>query len=426
MTAALSRTLDNAQRASDQVHHRTSKATDDGRRQQKQLQPPHYTYPTANSLARSLSSRSKLRLRRTLASHKCCPDVAATDPAYITQLWESVMAYGAEIESSKGAGKKESTAKLSDSDFETTVLIPYGITIKRRSLTENFYGHFSLSGLPVDCIERFIFYKKQFALNIWLEPDDENSKRIQEEFYAMNGYFCNEAEFTAYALQEVLLDERRYPKSAEPTEILMAPVRTLQLVQKPTSPMWDVPTRLASSEKRYDWNIRPDCAYYISLRAFPFDFRHDVKEFVSVVQKRACCPYLTIGFQKYLETPETATNQVAIASAIALYNRWRLKHEALQKLGIAGDWPENHKNQLRHYSITFVEAAWELWYTTPKTYDVWSGCTMFRMKSGDCHDANSIVLLLGILNDIHYWGLTVHGKSCLVDIDTLVNGNIGN
>lgn len=372
------------------------------------------------------------------------------------------MAYGAETESSKGRGrkeapsvtgtlastststsrrpqhkilatptssthkpKKEPTAKISDLDFETTVLTPYGITIERRSLTQSFYDHFSLSKLPNDRTERFNVYKKKFALNIWLAPNNEHAKRIQEEFCAMKDYLCNEAEFAAYALQEMLLDERRYPMIMEPSEMLMAPVRTIQLVQKPTPGTWKVPTRLTSSEKQYEWDIRPDCAYYISLRAFPLNFRLDVEKFVSVVQNRACCPYLTIEFKKYLETPQTATNQVAIASAIAVYNRWHLKHEALQKLNVASDWPEDHKNQLRHYSITFIGPKWQLWYIVPKTYDTWSGCTMFQMKFGDCSNANSVMLLLSILNDIHYWGLTVHAKSCLVDIGTLVKGNVG-
>lgn len=327
--------------------------------------------------------------------------------------------------SSNQRPKKEPTAKVSDPDFETTVLAPYGITIEGESLTQSFYDHFSLSELPRDRTERFYAYKKKFSLNIWLEPNDEHARRIQEEFCAMKDYGCNKAEFAAYALQEVLLDERRYPMIVAPSETLMAPVRTLQLVQKPIPGTWKAPTRLSSSEKQYEWDIRPDCAYYISLRAFPRNFRRDVRKFVSIVQRRACCPYLTIEFKKYLETPQTATNQVAIASAIALYNRWHLKHRALQMLDIAGDWSEDHKNQLRHYSITFVGAEWELWYTIPKTYDVWSGCTMFQMKFGDCSEADGVVLLLSILNDIHYWGLTVHGKSCLADIGTLVKGNTG-
>ncbi|KAI0104685.1 hypothetical protein GGR51DRAFT_521722 [Nemania sp. FL0031] len=242
----------------------------------------------------------------------------------------------------------------------------------------------------------------------------------------MSDYHCNEAEFAAYVLQEVLLNERRYPKILEPSEALMAPVRTLQLKQEPTpGSTWEAPTRVTLSEKQYNWDMRPDCAYYVSLRAFPPDLRFNIKDFVSVVQNRAFCPYLTIEFQKYLEAHQTATNRVAVASAIALYNRWHLKHKALQRLGLAKIWHKDQSGQLRHYSIAFSGAEWELCCTIPKTYDVWSGCIMFQMRSGDCCYANSVMLLLSILNDIHYWGLTVHGESCRADICTVIKGDAG-
>lgn len=41
---------------------------------------------------------------------------------------------------------------------------------------------------------------------------------------------------------------------------------------------------------------------------------------------------------------------------------------------------------------------------------------MFQMRFGECSNANSVVLLVSILNDIRYWGITMHGKSCLDDI----------
>ncbi|GAP84787.1 hypothetical protein SAMD00023353_0800960 [Rosellinia necatrix] len=490
MTGALSHTLEGVQRPSDRARHSTPKVTSDGRRQPKQPQRethalPHYAYPTANSTARlrasaplvpsnsasspaSLSLRSKPRPRRIPAPHKHRPNAAPSDPEYITQLWKSVAVYGAENQSSKGGGKKgapsttgtltlaststsrppqhqtlatptspsqkskrQPAARVFDSDFETAVLTMHKITIEGESLTQSFDDHFSLSlsRLPNDCIERFNVYREKFALNVWLEPDHEHAKRIQEEFCAMKDYGCSEAEFAAYALQEVFLDERRYPTMMEPAEVLMAPVRMLELVQrlkvgkKPISGAWKAPTRLALSEKQYEWDIRPDCAYYISLRAFPLSFRPNVRKFVFVAQDRACCPYLTVTFKKHVEAPQTATNRAAIASAIALYDRWHLKHKALQRLGIADEWPEDHENQLRHYSIVLVGAAWELWYTTPKTYHIWSGCTMSQMTFGDCSNANSVALLLSILNDIHYWGLAVHGKSCLADIGILVKGD---
>jgi hypothetical protein len=73
--------------------------------------------------------------------------------------------------------------------------------------------------------------------------------------------------------------------------------------------------------------------------------RHD-----QIRQKRAFCPYLTIEF-KDEETLATARHQVAVASAMALYNRCHLK-SALQMS--RGKWSEKDMNQMRHYDITFT------------------------------------------------------------------------
>ncbi|KAI3338746.1 hypothetical protein F4824DRAFT_74929 [Ustulina deusta] len=433
---------------------------------------PHYTHPTVNSTARKRASKplppsdsslpsSRLRFHQPLASHIYCSDVAATDPEHIAQLWQSVMTYDNDTESSRGKrgnkkrtpsatetltsaststsrrrqqqtsttptslgirAKNEPAAKVNDLDFETSVLAPHGITIEKQSLTNSFYDHFRFSGLPKDRTERLNAYKKVLPLHLWLEPDTERKERIQQEYCAMNTYGCNEAEYSAYALHDILLDERRIPALLETSDERWLPVRMLQLIQKPSPNQWEKPPRIASSEKSYEWDIRPDCAYYISLQAFPLVFRDNVKKYVSVVQKRAFSPYLTIEFKKNDEAATTAQNQVAVASAIALYNRWRLKRAALRVKNEDNNWSEEQKLQMQHYGITFVGSTWELWYTMPKTYDDWTGCTMFSMHCGDCSKLDSVGLLLSSVNDLHYWGLMVHGKSCQADIDTIVRG----
>ncbi|KAI1129500.1 hypothetical protein F5Y10DRAFT_238069 [Nemania abortiva] len=199
------------------------------------------------------------------------------------------------------------------------------------------------------------------------------------------------------------------------------PVRMLQLVQKPSPNQWEKPRLISSSNKQYEWDIRSDCAYYASLRAFPFIFRDSVEKYVSVVQDRAFSPYLTIEFKKSDEPVTTARNQVAVASAIALYNRWRLKRAALQIMD-EDNWSEEQKLQLRHYGITFIGSKWELWFSSPKTYDDWTGCTMSSMHRGDCLKLASVGLLLSSINDIHYWGITVHARLCKADVDTIADG----
>ena len=82
-------------------------------------------------------------------------------------------------------------------------------------------------------------------------------------------------------------------------------------------------------------------------------------------QKRAFYPYLTIEF-KNEETLTTARHQVAVASAMALYNRCHLK-SALQ-MG-RGKWSEKDMHQMRHYDITFTRLTRDLLCTVPKTFE---------------------------------------------------------
>jgi hypothetical protein len=41
---------------------------------------------------------------------------------------------------------------------------------------------------------------------------------------------------------------------------------------------------------------------------------------------------------------------------------------------------------------------------------------MSTIYSGDCCILAGVQQRIGIINDIHYWGLLVHGRSCKVDV----------
>lgn len=174
--------------------------------------------------------------------------------------------------------------------------------------------------------------------------------------------------------------------------------------------MWITPPAV-SGPFNYSWDIRPDCAYWISLRAFRHGFRHKVREHAAVLQKRLACPYFTLEFKKDSDRNiARAHHQVAIAACIALYNRWELKRSAV------AEWTQRHRDQLGHYCLTFTSSMWDVWHATPKTFENWSGCRMRRLYSGDCTTRESVVQLIHWINEIHYWGLTVHAPGCKEDI----------
>ncbi|KAI9779962.1 MAG: hypothetical protein M1839_007118 [Geoglossum umbratile] len=432
---------------------------------------PHYMQPTVNSSARRLdekpsrlSNSSSLSLSQSLCHRPVAPrpahdpSVAATNSAHISWLWERVMSYTIDTESSKGKRKakvpltgsttpasaltsgqrkwqtpamsetsstrtrKEVAAKIADTDFANVVLQPCGITIQNMGVNKNLYKHFRIQehDLPSNLKDRLAAYRKTHALEVWLDPDIE---RTQREYKAMEVYGCNEAEHSAYALRDIFLDEARHPWLPEQSgDQRWLPVRMLQLVQKPAGDDdWCAPPIINSPCKRYQWDIRPDCAYYISLQAFQSGFRPSVRNHVAVVQKRAICPYLTVEFKKDEETLATAQHQIAVASAMALYNRYRLKNCALQMSG--EKWSEQDKDQMRHYGVTFTGSTWKLWYTVPQTFQTWTGCVMSTIYSGDCCILAGVQQLIGIINDIHYWGLEVHGRSCKKDIATKIHSD---
>jgi hypothetical protein len=322
-------------------------------------------------------------------------------------------------ESSSLRTRRETAAKVADADFLESVLEPYGITIQNKGVNKDLYKHFRIQELPHDPKGRLDAYKEMFTLDSWLEPDTE---RIQREYKAMRVYECNEAEHSAYALRDIFLDEPRHPwLPEEDGDQCWLPTRMLQLVRKLPQDEWLAPPLISSLRKRYEWDIRPDCAYHVSLQAFQPGFRPSVRKHVSVVQKRAFCPYLTIEFKKDEETLATARHQVAVASAMALYNRYRLKNCALQMSG--GQWSEEHKSQMRHYGITFTGSTWDLWCTVPKTFETWTGCEMSTIYSGDCCILVGVQQLVSIVNDIHYWGLAAHGRSCKADIAAKIHSD---
>lgn len=102
-----------------------------------------------------------------------------------------------------------------------------------------------------------------------------------------------------------------------------------------------------------------------------------------------------------------------MASCIALYNRWKLRRTQVS------EWTAEHRRPLRHYGLTFAGSQWEVWCTTPAAFDEWTGCCMRAVCRGDATVPADVVQLLQWINEIHFWGLTVHGKACKDDIYAL-------
>ncbi|KAL1615015.1 hypothetical protein SLS56_011964 [Neofusicoccum ribis] len=310
-----------------------------------------------------------------------------------------------------------SATSIRTADQYEAALEPHGIEIDDTGLSQNVRKHFCVDEQAVHIRDRIdsLDLERRGALRsvtIWLNPDDDDFIRtVQSEYKSMVGNSMNEAEFSLYALTDIFMNERRNPHFVyEEGNQCWLPERLVQPVNKPDGDKWRAPPAVARPSN-YSWDIRPDCVYLLSLRAFRLGFRSKVREHVSVLQNRVVCPYLTLEFKKDSDkNMSRARHQVAIAACIALYNRWELKRSRI------AEWTDDHRSQLGHYCLTFMSSTWDVWHVTPKTFTEWSGCRMRRVYSGNCTIRNDVVQLVNWINEIHYWGLTVHSPGCKDDI----------
>ncbi|KAF2647440.1 hypothetical protein K491DRAFT_699635 [Lophiostoma macrostomum CBS 122681] len=358
---------------------------------------------TARSLASYLKSSQSSRRHVPPTAHcSNSPAIAATDPNHTARLWRSVMSY------SGTAPWTSSSASV----FTTSVLEPHGITIEEFGANQNLGSHFNIEHLPVDPSARLDHYKSQFPSRVWVQPDMEC---VRTEYDAMYRYRMNEAEHRAYALYALFLDEPRYPGLLEGAgDLKWLPSRMIKLEKKPDKRHWQSPPPVTPPSKSFDWDVCPDCAYHVSLQAFSPAFRRTIKHHVASAQERAVCPYFTIEFKKDGEGEQTAMHHLAVASSIALYNRFCLKAVTRQLGG--KKWSADDREQMRHYALTFCGSLWDLYCMVPKTFGFWTGCTMQFISVGDCYFHQDVEKQVGVINDVHYWGLAVHGQSCEQDI----------
>ena len=244
--------------------------------------------------------------------------------------------------------KRAPAPRLDDPKFRDKVLAKHGVFIHPNEyINSDWWVHFNFR--PLELSRDWDRRLEQFTdpnaspnlseLRIWRRPTDQYIQDLQREYGAMFDFLSNEAEYQDYALENILLNERRYRKDHSFPKEDLVPVRMIELVQKPepNSPTWATPPCISADdaaddaeEKPYEWDIRPDCTYYVNLRAFPEKYRSLISKEIAVVKDLAYAPYLTIEFKKQNEVPCGAKHQVAVASTLALYNRWLLKSRAIK------------------------------------------------------------------------------------------------
>jgi hypothetical protein len=317
------------------------------------------------------------------------------------------------------------SAKTNELDFEEMVLKPRGIRIDDSTKSVLTAFHFGVDEAPAGGLPEY--YQNLSGLSkttLWLNADESFLTDIVREYESMKEYSLNEAEHATYAIENLLKREIRSARLPKARHWMAE--RMIQLIAKPEK-LWEQPPVLDRTVpyKPYNFDIRPDCSYWTSLQAFNPAYRKTVGEYVSIRKNRILCPYLTIEFKKDDSTLRKARNQVAVASALALYNRWKLKKDRLD--AVKKPWSERHEKVLKHYGLTFTGGDYEFWCIEPTldSQGSWSGCRMYRLAQNDCESSEGVSSFVNWVNEIHRWGLTVHGPSCERDIKCCINSTPG-
>lgn len=365
-------------------------------------------------------------------------NVVKTDPEDITLLWEKVSMISSRLpqppkaasEASVPTSEKVLEKKLKvpspyDKDFGQRVLEPRSITINEDLHSMKAYKHFEVLQAVGDRVQYYINNRGAAASPVWLRDEEAFVQDIAREYACMTKRTLCEAEFASYARETLLkrhsrvldLDQGEY-------ERVWIPERMIELVAKPTPFVWKRPPLVGKHAKagdtpytNYEFDLRPDCAYWLSLQAINPEYRTQVKEHILVLNKTITSPYLTIEFKRDDSEEQVAWKQVAGAASVALYNRFLLRQRMLE--ASKHDWDiKQHIGPLRHYGMTFAGSCYMIWIVRPTVTKKgqWSGCRMDSLHHGDCESPAGVRDLIDWINKIHCWGLMKHGPECYNDV----------
>ena len=318
--------------------------------------------------------------------------------------------------------KRSIAARPMDKDFEIEVLAKRGIFICSDQPSGTAFPHFGTSPPTTDLLQHYREFNQDTL--VWLDMDEETARRVVRAYLYMRYHHLCEAEYATYAKENFLKGDIR---DLEPDpHRLWKTQRMIELVAKPDNlSKWRTPPEVDSkiTGKRYEFDIRPDCSYWLSIQAFNPQYKDQIEEWTCVMHESITCPYFTVEFKRDDSDIAVAKLQVAAASALALYNRFLLKQACLDVTG--KKWSSKAFNQLRHYGLTFTGEAYAFWCTTPIKSDDWSwkGCRMERVFQSKCSHEIGLKNFVDWINEIHRWGLTVHGKACEADLRLCIHKN---
>jgi hypothetical protein len=297
--------------------------------------------------------------------------------------------------------------------FEEEVLRRHGIEIDRsKRPTSGPFDYFSTKQ------DDYTAMNSLNHVTIWMDISNEELQVVADEYTEMMRQKLCEDEYATFAKENLLKGPRRAGYVAEDGRFRIQRLVNPSLAPDPSN-HWVKPPKVVEDGVDWSWDIRPDCSYWLSLWGFNEDWRSQVED-VTYVKKIVVSPYFTVEFKRDGEPDDVAIKQVAAAGSIALYNRFCLYRSALQSCALKKSiaWTPTPTAEIRHFGLTFIGSTFSFWVLKPVTTEEdWAGCTMERLRGGDCEaSAHNTKVLVQWINEIHRWGVTVHGPACKDEI----------
>lgn len=260
-------------------------------------------------------------------------------------------------------------------------------------------------------------------MKIFINGGSRFVKDVVKEYLTFDSWGLIERRWSNLALKYFLKDELM-DMYHEKTDHFMAERRDEESIQPHDLTKWDAFPILEEDEntKEFSFAISPDAVYWLSLQAFDTDWERTASMYTHIHEKRAMCPYLSIEFKKDPKDTtamQKALNQMTCSSVLGLYNRWKLRLDAVKARN--RPWGKEDNKLVRHYGIIMAGVDFGVWIAEARVGDggEWLGSRVQRIYYGELKVPKDVRGFTDWVNEIHHWGLKRYCEGIADDIKVL-------
>ncbi|KAL9049059.1 MAG: hypothetical protein Q9162_007413 [Coniocarpon cinnabarinum] len=338
-----------------------------------------------------------------------------------------------------GSGKSKSLPKIKSKDFRPQVMEPRRIRLSSPQREDDPFIHFGTQDPETTEYRDIVpeWYQRQWKYShVWHSLDRTKAADEAQEYRELIAGRENEAKYSdntkSYFFKSDKLSNVGLPDRVRKTlsKSLWGPNPGGPggAVLKCPPPVQPVPDTALSP---FDRN--PDLTYWLRVESFHPSYRSALPFFVCIDSSgKGTCPYMTVEFKKDRDTTlQEAENQLAISSALVVYNRFLLRCQQLRESGQKPlkEWDKAKFNGIKHYGFVFHEFRATLYIVRPALEfpplvgdadsSCWRGCDIVPLERFDATVTDSILALKKWMNEIHNWGLGEYCDDIVSDLEAL-------